>query len=123
MGSGYLISPEVTGFLDDSVKAGGDGGLDLDFRLGPRLGLRIRRNLALKNLALQQQPMVLERQMGTVRLKDRDRVFLDMAHAGGSGTRIGDMRPHDVVGASDPSGGLPQPPSQPSRTGWRNRAP
>ena len=38
-------------------------------------GLRSRRNLALENLALRQQLMVLQRQKGTVRLKDRDRVF------------------------------------------------
>jgi putative transposase len=38
-------------------------------------GLRGRRNLALENLALRQQLMVLQRQKGAVRLKDRDRVF------------------------------------------------
>lgn len=37
--------------------------------------LRSRRNVALENLALRQQLMVLQRQKGTVRLKDRDRVF------------------------------------------------
>ncbi len=38
-------------------------------------GLRSRRNLALENLALRQQLMVLQRQKRTVRLKDRDRLF------------------------------------------------
>ncbi len=38
-------------------------------------GLRSRRNLALENMALRQQLMVLQRQKGTVRLKARDRVF------------------------------------------------
>jgi hypothetical protein len=38
-------------------------------------GLRSRQNLALENLALRQQLMVLQRQKGTVRLKDRNRLF------------------------------------------------
>ncbi len=38
-------------------------------------GLRSRRTLALENLALRQQLMVLRRQNAKVRLKDRDRVF------------------------------------------------
>jgi len=38
-------------------------------------GLRSRQNLALENLALRQQLTVLQRQKGTVRLKDRDRLF------------------------------------------------
>jgi len=38
-------------------------------------GLRSQRNLALENLALRQQLTVLQRHNGTVRLKDRDRVF------------------------------------------------
>jgi hypothetical protein len=38
-------------------------------------GLRSRRNLALENVALRQQLMVLQRQKGTVSLKDRDRLF------------------------------------------------
>lgn len=39
------------------------------------LALRSRRDLALENMALRQQLMVLQRQKGTVRLKDHDRVF------------------------------------------------
>ena len=38
-------------------------------------GLRSQRTLALENLALRQQLMVLRRQKAKVRLKDRDRVF------------------------------------------------
>lgn len=38
-------------------------------------GLRGRRTLALENLALRQQLMVLGRQKAKVRLKDRNRVF------------------------------------------------
>jgi hypothetical protein len=37
--------------------------------------LRSRRNLALENVALRQQLMVLRRQSGSVRLRDRDRHF------------------------------------------------
>jgi putative transposase len=37
--------------------------------------LRSRRDLALENIALRQQLMVLQRQAGKVRLRDRDRVF------------------------------------------------
>ena len=38
-------------------------------------GLRSRRDLTLDNVALRQQLIVLQRQKGNVRLKDRDRVF------------------------------------------------
>ena len=38
-------------------------------------GLRSRRDLTLENVALRQRLIVLQRQKGTVRLKDRDRVF------------------------------------------------
>lgn len=38
-------------------------------------GLRSRRDLTLENVALRQQLIVLQRQKGNVRLKDRDRVF------------------------------------------------
>lgn len=38
-------------------------------------GLRSRRSLALENLALRQQLMVLRQQKTTVRLKHRDRLF------------------------------------------------
>jgi hypothetical protein len=37
--------------------------------------LRSRRDLALENIALRQELMVLQRQAGKVRLRDRDRVF------------------------------------------------
>ncbi len=37
--------------------------------------LRSRRDLALENIALRQQLMVLQRQTGKVRLRDRDWVF------------------------------------------------
>ena len=42
---------------------------------GLRSGLRSRRTLALENVALREQLMVLRRQKAKVRLKDRDRVF------------------------------------------------
>jgi len=37
--------------------------------------VRSRRNLALENIALRHQLMVLQRQFGSLRLKDRDRLF------------------------------------------------
>jgi hypothetical protein len=37
--------------------------------------LRSRRDLALENIALRQQLMVIQRQPGSLRLMDRDRLF------------------------------------------------
>ena len=38
VGSENLISPEIAGFLDDLVKAAGDGGLDQNCGMGSRIG-------------------------------------------------------------------------------------
>jgi hypothetical protein len=43
-------------------------------------GVRSRRDLALENVALRQQLIVLRRRQGNVRLKDRDRLFWVALH-------------------------------------------
>ena len=73
--------------------------------------LRSRRDLALENVALRQQSMVLRRQPGHVRLKDSDRLFWSGSIASGpAGAKHSSSfnRPRSwtgIAGDSEPIGG------------------
>lgn len=62
--------------------------------------LKSRRDVALENIALRQQLMVLQRQTGKVQLRDRDRVFWVWLHRVWPGWRraLVLVQPATVVG-------------------------